>query len=89
MNELPVVGCLASLDDLVRDAIFEKTISTGPIAQFTTGAVIHIDGIFKGKGYYGFFGIRWHTKERKGLFGKGIALYGRPFDLPVNLPQVK
>lgn len=90
MENIPTVSCLAALDSVISGCIKAGILQVGPVAKFdgTDGAII-VDGVFRGRGRYGFTGIRWHRDGIKGLFGKGIACYGPSLPAPCSLPIVK
>ncbi len=93
MNELPKVGCLAQLDDVVEAAVKAGTLQCGPIAAWEhSGARIIVKGLFQSRGSWSAKAIRWVTEGRekdKGLFAKGLACYMCNITFPASLPVVK
>ena len=90
LNNIPTVSCLAALDSVIRERLKAGDLQVGPVAKFDgTDDAIVVDGMFRGRGRYGFTGIRWHREGVKGLFGKGIACYGPSLPAHCSLPIVK
>jgi len=93
---LPRAGCLAQLDEIIRDLPYAPrpgdTVALWEHKWADKEGRIIVDGIWHSRGQWGAQAIRWHCPERgnKGLFGRGLALYG--MDLPSwaeTLPRVK
>ena len=71
--------CLANLDNIIDALPGAKPGDV--VAQWSDGEQIILDGLFVGRGSNPYFGpmraIRWHCKDHAGMFGRGLALYGR------------
>jgi hypothetical protein len=89
---LPVANSIASLDHLIM-ALPTAKAGQEVATWCGLGGVIVIKGRFlgRGRGYFGpAEGIRWSCESQSGMFGKGIAGYGRPLPLWASaMPIVK